>query len=72
MLTLGKITIVSGLEKRGLTLLDIRQVPYRSRHSSDVTVSGYSPSHRRVMKKTYRIMSVKPDTIVSVIDKNWY
>lgn len=72
MLTLGKIIIVSGLEKRGLTLLDIQQSAYRSRHCSDVTVSGYSPSHRRVISKVYRIMSVKPDTIVSVIDKNWY
>lgn len=72
MLTLGKVQIVQALDDQGLKLLGIDQKTYRGKHSSDVTVRGYSPSARRIIKKDFRIMSVNPDVICRVISRNWY
>lgn len=72
MLTLGKVQIVTSLDKQGLALVNIDQKTYRGKHNSDVTVRGYSSSNRRIISKSFRIMSVNPDVICRVISRNWY
>jgi len=72
MLTLGKVQLVTHLEKKGLSLLSIHQKTYRGVRTSDVEVRGYSRSLGRIRRKTFRIMSVNPDVICRIIDRHWY
>lgn len=72
MLTLGKVQILSTLDKLNLEMIDIKQATCRGVHSTDIEVEGFSRSFRAKRRKKFRIMSVKPDTICRVIEKNWY
>lgn len=59
------------LEERKLKVLDVTQSINRHKPASDVTIAGWSPSYRQFRVKTFRIQSLKPDTICNVVLKNW-